>query len=106
MAGVARHDIDVVQLYDCYTITVLLTIEDAGFCEKGEGMAFVREHDLTWRETSPPTPAAGNLASPGVRRGWFLPSDRGSPADPGHCSGAAGKGLRHRIHVWNGRHHE
>ena len=41
MAGVTLDDIDVVELYDCYTFTVLLTLEDYGFCEKGEGGAFV-----------------------------------------------------------------
>ena len=61
MAGVARHDVDVVQLYDCYTITVLLTIEDAGFCGKGEGMTFVREHDLTWRGDFPTNTGGGQL---------------------------------------------
>src|SRR4029077_4113354 len=29
------------ELYDCYTFTVLLTVEDYGLCEKGEGGAFV-----------------------------------------------------------------
>jgi acetyl-CoA C-acetyltransferase len=61
MAGVARHDVDVVQLYDCYTITVLLTIEDAGFCEKGQGMAFVREHSLTWQGDFPTNTGGGQL---------------------------------------------
>ncbi len=46
MAGVERSAIDMASMYDCYTITVLLTIEDAGFCKKGEGGAFVEEHDL------------------------------------------------------------
>jgi acetyl-CoA acetyltransferase len=41
MAGVAVEDVDVLELYDCYTYTVLLTLEDYGFCEKGEGGAFV-----------------------------------------------------------------
>ena len=41
MAGVAVEDVDVVELYDCYTYTVLLTLEDYGFCKKGEGGAFV-----------------------------------------------------------------
>jgi acetyl-CoA acetyltransferase len=37
MAGVAIEDVDVTELYDCYTFTVLLTLEDYGFCKKGEG---------------------------------------------------------------------
>jgi acetyl-CoA acetyltransferase len=37
MAGLKVEDIDVVQLYDCYTFTVLLSLEDYGFCKKGEG---------------------------------------------------------------------
>jgi acetyl-CoA acetyltransferase len=41
MAGVKLSDIEVVQLYDCYTFTVLVSLEDYGFCEKGEGGAFV-----------------------------------------------------------------
>jgi acetyl-CoA acetyltransferase len=41
MAGVGVEDVDVVELYDCYTYTVLLTLEDYGFCKKGEGGAFV-----------------------------------------------------------------
>jgi acetyl-CoA acetyltransferase len=61
MAGLTPGDVDVVQLYDCYTITVLLSIEDAGFCEKGEGMAFVREHDLTWRGDFPTNTHGGQL---------------------------------------------
>ncbi|MCA9826416.1 MAG: thiolase family protein, partial [Dehalococcoidia bacterium] len=46
MAGASRDSIDCAQLYDCYTITVLLSIEDSGFCKKGEGGRFVEEHDL------------------------------------------------------------
>ncbi len=41
MAGVKLGDIDVAQLYDCYTFTVLVSLEDYGFCGKGEGGAFV-----------------------------------------------------------------
>jgi acetyl-CoA acetyltransferase len=40
MAGVTLAEVDVVQLYDCYTFTVLLTLEDYGFCAKGEGGPF------------------------------------------------------------------
>lgn len=41
MAGLAPKDIDVAQIYDCFTITVLLTLEDYGFCRKGQGGNFV-----------------------------------------------------------------
>lgn len=41
MAGVAPADVDVLETYDAFTITPLLAIEDLGFCEKGEGGAFV-----------------------------------------------------------------
>jgi acetyl-CoA acetyltransferase len=41
MAGVTLDDVDVVQLYDCYTYTVLVSLEDYGFCAKGEGGPFV-----------------------------------------------------------------
>jgi acetyl-CoA acetyltransferase len=41
MAGVGIADIDVAQLYDCYTYTVVITLEDYGFCGKGEGGPFV-----------------------------------------------------------------
>jgi acetyl-CoA acetyltransferase len=41
MAGVGPGDIDVVQLYDAFTINTILFLEDLGFCAKGEGGAFV-----------------------------------------------------------------
>jgi acetyl-CoA acetyltransferase len=41
MAGVGLPDIGVVELYDCYTFTVLITLEDYGFCAKGEGGPYV-----------------------------------------------------------------
>jgi acetyl-CoA acetyltransferase len=40
-AGLTPDDVDVVELYDAFTITPILFLEDLGFCEKGEGGAFV-----------------------------------------------------------------
>jgi acetyl-CoA acetyltransferase len=40
MAGVGIADVDVAELYDCYTYTVVITLEDYGFCGKGEGGPF------------------------------------------------------------------
>jgi acetyl-CoA acetyltransferase len=45
-AGITPADVDVVELYDCYTYTVLVTLEDYGFCEKGEGGSFVADGRL------------------------------------------------------------
>jgi acetyl-CoA C-acetyltransferase len=45
-AGLRRSDIDYVGLYDSFTITVLLALEDLGFCEKGEGGKFVLDGTL------------------------------------------------------------
>ena len=41
LAGCGPGDVDVAELYDSFTITVLLALEDLGFCAKGEGGAFV-----------------------------------------------------------------
>ncbi len=41
MAGVSHDDIDVVQVYDSFTYTALVTIEELGFCKKGEGGPFL-----------------------------------------------------------------
>ncbi|MDP9971820.1 acetyl-CoA acetyltransferase [Variovorax paradoxus] len=43
MAGLAPGDMDVVQLYDAFTINTLLFLEDLGFCPKGEGGCFVAD---------------------------------------------------------------
>jgi acetyl-CoA C-acetyltransferase len=45
-AGVTPGDIDYASIYDSFTITVLQTIEDLGFCEKGKGGAFVADGSL------------------------------------------------------------
>lgn len=41
MAGVTTEDVDVVELYDAFTINTIMFLEDMGFCKKGEGGPFV-----------------------------------------------------------------
>ena len=41
MAGCAPNDIGLAMLYDCFTITVLIELEDLGFCRRGEAGSFV-----------------------------------------------------------------
>lgn len=62
MAGIGREQVNVASVYDCYTITALMTLEDAGFCAKGEGAAFVDEHDLRWSGDFPVNTNGGQLS--------------------------------------------
>jgi acetyl-CoA acetyltransferase len=43
MAGVGPSDIDVAELYDCFTIVPIIELEELGFCERGSGGAFFAE---------------------------------------------------------------
>lgn len=72
-AGVAPADIDVCQLYDSFTSTVLLSVEDLGFCAKGEGGPFIGSGALRPGGALPTNTDGGGLASchPGMR-GMFL----------------------------------
>ncbi|MBO0730751.1 MAG: thiolase domain-containing protein [Acidimicrobiaceae bacterium] len=45
-AGITHDDVDYVSIYDSFTITVLMTLEDLGFCKKGKGGDFVRDGAL------------------------------------------------------------
>lgn len=62
MARLGPSDVDVASIYDCYTITVLMSLEDAGFCAKGKGMQWVTDHDLTYRGDFPLNTAGGQLS--------------------------------------------
>ncbi|HQV57400.1 MAG TPA: acetyl-CoA acetyltransferase [Ilumatobacteraceae bacterium] len=72
-AGVTPADIDTIQLYDSFTITVLLLLEDLGFCPKGEGGRFVEEGHLRRGGRLPMNTDGGGLsASHSGMRGIFL----------------------------------
>ncbi len=62
MAGIRRKDIDLASIYDCYTITVLLSLEDAGFAKKGRGGKFVDDHNLQFDGDFPLNPHGGQLS--------------------------------------------
>ncbi len=68
MAGITASDVDVLQVYDSFTITVLLALEDLGFCAKGEGGAFVEAGHLEPGGTLPTNTSGGGLSytHPGV----------------------------------------
>jgi acetyl-CoA acetyltransferase len=42
MAGLGPKDMNFAEIYDCFTITTMITLEDYGFCKKGEGKDFVK----------------------------------------------------------------
>jgi acetyl-CoA acetyltransferase len=62
MAGLKPADMDMLSLYDCYPITVIVTLEDAGFCAKGEGGSWVEDRDLTYRGPLPLNTHGGQLS--------------------------------------------
>lgn len=62
MAGITHADIDVVELYDSFTITALMTLEDLGFCAKGEGGAFVADGRLGPGGSLPTNTNGGGLS--------------------------------------------
>lgn len=62
MAGVQPQDISACEIYDCYTYTVLVTLEDYGFCPKGEGGAFVEGGRLGPDGSLPVNTGGGQLS--------------------------------------------
>jgi acetyl-CoA acetyltransferase len=68
MAGVKHREIDLVELYDSFTITVIITLESLGFCEKGNGGSFVMGGRTAPGGTLPMNTNGGGLsyAHPGM----------------------------------------
>jgi len=62
MAGIGPDDVTQCQLYDCYTYTVLVTLEDYGFCKKGEGGPFVQDGKLGPGGSLPTNTGGGELS--------------------------------------------
>lgn len=75
MAGVTHQDIDFLQPYDDYPFIAMMTIEDHGFCKKGEGGQFVEDHDLSFDGDFPLSTDGGQLSGgqPGGAIGGFMP---------------------------------
>ena len=61
-AGLSVDQIDVFQLYDSFTITVLLTLEAIGVCRPGEGREFLAAHDISPGGDFPLNTSGGGLS--------------------------------------------
>jgi acetyl-CoA acetyltransferase len=72
-AGLTPADVDVAELYDCFSITVLIELEDLGFCAKGEGGPFVMGGRVRRGGPLPITTHGGlmSFGHPGVGGGLF-----------------------------------
>jgi acetyl-CoA acetyltransferase len=62
MAGLGPKDIDCAQIYDCFTYMVLTQLEDYGFCDKGDGGAFVSSGALRLNGELPTNTSGGQLS--------------------------------------------
>jgi acetyl-CoA acetyltransferase len=61
-AGLGPEDVDVAQIYDCFTITVLMQLEDWGFCKKGEGGPFAASGEIDMGGSIPINTGGGHLS--------------------------------------------
>jgi acetyl-CoA acetyltransferase len=72
MAGVKPSQVDVFEAYDDYTIIVLMQLEDAGFCKKGQGGKFVEDNDIGLSGQLAVNTSGGQLSAgqPGMAGGF------------------------------------
>jgi acetyl-CoA acetyltransferase len=62
MSGYGPKDVQVMEIYDSFTITVICELEDSGFCNKGEGGDWIQEQDLTFKGNHPLNTHGGQLS--------------------------------------------
>ncbi len=105
MAGLEPDDVDVAQFYDCFTSTVLITIEDYGFCKRGEAGPFAAEGNLRLGGALPSNTSGGMLSEANLV-GWNVLAEgvrqiRGSSTsqvDGAEICIVAGQGGFHAAH--------
>lgn len=61
-AGVSAADVDVAQIYDAFSSTVLMALEDYGFCPRGEAGRFVADGHIRYGGSLPVNTSGGNMA--------------------------------------------
>jgi acetyl-CoA acetyltransferase len=66
MAGITPQDIDTAHLYDCFSIVPIITLEDYGFCKKGEGADWVQDGRINLDGELPLNSSGGLLAETGM----------------------------------------
>lgn len=74
MAGITPNDIDICAIYDSFSFVVPMQLEDLGFCQKGEGGAFVEEGRIALGGELP-TNTSGGLLSEVYIQGWVGPHE-------------------------------
>ena len=92
MAGVTLNDVDVAEIYDSFTITVLLTLESLGFCKPGEGRDFVAGGRTAPGGEFPVNTNGGGLS-------YTIPACTGSSCSsrrPGSCAATSPGPARYR----------
>jgi acetyl-CoA acetyltransferase len=105
MAGLEPSDVDTAQFYDCFTSTVLITIEDYGFCQRGEAGKFALDGNLRLGGALPSNTSGGMLSEANLV-GWNVLAEgprqiRGestSQVDDAKVCVVAGQGGFHSAH--------